>query len=89
MLDEPFLAPKLFLFSPRLLEPFQFLFSRRQPRGLLLEFGLPRCRPLLQITLTPEDIAAIETAMPKGAARGDRYMPQQMAHLDSERRTGA
>lgn len=43
----------------------------------------------LQITLTPEDIAAIETAMPKGAARGDRYMPQQMAHLDSERRTGA
>src|SRR6185503_16197943 len=43
----------------------------------------------LQITLTPEDVAAIETAMPKGAARGDRYMPQQMAHLDSERRTGA
>ena len=43
----------------------------------------------LQIKLTPADIAAIEAAMPNGAARGDRYPAAQMAHLDSERRTGA
>lgn len=37
----------------------------------------------LDIALTPEDLARIEAAVPPAA--GDRYAPQQMAMLDSER----
>jgi aryl-alcohol dehydrogenase-like predicted oxidoreductase len=40
----------------------------------------------LEVTLTPEDMAAIEKAIPKGAASGTRYAEAQMAHLDSESR---
>ena len=32
-----------------------------------------------------ESLAALERAVPKGAAAGDRYPTAQMAHLDSER----
>lgn len=39
----------------------------------------------LDLQLTPEDLAAIEAAVPKGAARGDRYPAPAMAALDSER----
>ncbi|AWV20829.1 Aldo/keto reductase family protein [Roseomonas mucosa] len=39
----------------------------------------------LDVTLTPEDLAAIGRAVPKGAAAGERYDPKQMATLDSER----
>ncbi|WP_343718156.1 aldo/keto reductase [Inquilinus sp.] len=39
----------------------------------------------LDVVLTPEDLARIEQAVPKGAAAGDRYAAVQMAHLDSER----
>jgi aryl-alcohol dehydrogenase-like predicted oxidoreductase len=39
-----------------------------------------------EVTLTPGDLAAIERAVPKGAAAGERYAPAQMANLDSERR---
>jgi hypothetical protein len=35
--------------------------------------------------LTPADLAAIEQAVPKGAAAGERYAATQMAMLDSER----
>ncbi|MER7752118.1 aldo/keto reductase [Kitasatospora sp. NPDC097643] len=38
----------------------------------------------LDVTLTPADLAAIEAAVPAGAAAGDRYAAAQMAHLDSE-----
>ena len=37
------------------------------------------------VALTPVDLAAIERAVPKGAAAGRRYAAAQMAHLDSER----
>lgn len=40
----------------------------------------------LEVKLTPEDLAAIERAVPKGAVAGERYAPAQMASLDSERR---
>ncbi|CBS90617.1 aldo/keto reductase [Azospirillum lipoferum] len=40
----------------------------------------------LEFDLTPDDLATIERAVPPGAAAGDRYAPQQMAMLDSERR---
>jgi aryl-alcohol dehydrogenase-like predicted oxidoreductase len=40
----------------------------------------------LEVTLTSADLAAIEQAVPKGAAAGDRYAAAQMATLDSERR---
>ncbi|HYC05663.1 MAG TPA: aldo/keto reductase [Azospirillaceae bacterium] len=39
----------------------------------------------LAVTLGEADLAAIERAVPKGAASGERYAPAQMAHLDSER----
>jgi aryl-alcohol dehydrogenase-like predicted oxidoreductase len=40
----------------------------------------------LELALTPDDLAAIERAVPKGSAAGDRYAPAQMAQLDSEQR---
>lgn len=40
----------------------------------------------LEVSLTAGDFAAIENAVPKGAAAGDRYAAAQMAHLDSETR---
>jgi aryl-alcohol dehydrogenase-like predicted oxidoreductase len=40
----------------------------------------------LDVQLTPEDIAAIEAAVPRDAAVGARYPEQQMAVLDSEKR---
>jgi pyridoxine 4-dehydrogenase len=39
----------------------------------------------LDVTLTPADLAAIEAAAPKGAARGDRYPTAMMHTLDSEK----
>ena len=38
----------------------------------------------LPVTLGPDDLAAIERAVPKGAAAGERYPVAQLAHLDSE-----
>jgi aryl-alcohol dehydrogenase-like predicted oxidoreductase len=40
----------------------------------------------LDVTLSADDLARIEMAVPAGAAAGERYAPMQMAHLDSERR---
>jgi aryl-alcohol dehydrogenase-like predicted oxidoreductase len=39
----------------------------------------------LDLELTDDDLAAIEGAVPPGAAAGDRYDERQMAMLDSER----
>ncbi len=39
----------------------------------------------LDVVLTAEELAAIEAAVPKGAAAGERYAPAMMAHLDSEK----
>jgi aryl-alcohol dehydrogenase-like predicted oxidoreductase len=39
----------------------------------------------LAITLSPADLAAIEQAIPKGAAAGTRYAARQMQDLDSEK----
>lgn len=38
-----------------------------------------------EVRLTDEQLAAIESAVPKGSAAGDRYDAHQMAMLDSER----
>ncbi|MFG2723522.1 aldo/keto reductase [Streptomyces sp. NPDC048416] len=38
----------------------------------------------LDVELTADDLAAIESAVPAGAAAGERYPQAQMAHLDSE-----
>jgi hypothetical protein len=35
--------------------------------------------------LDPDDLAAVERAVPVGAAAGSRYAEPQMAQLDSER----
>jgi aryl-alcohol dehydrogenase-like predicted oxidoreductase len=39
----------------------------------------------LRLKLSPEDLQAIERAIPPGAARGERYGPVHMDWLDSER----
>jgi aryl-alcohol dehydrogenase-like predicted oxidoreductase len=39
----------------------------------------------LEVKLTAEDLAKIERAVPAGAAAGDRYPTQMLAHMDSER----
>ncbi len=39
----------------------------------------------LDLTLSADDLAAIEAAVPAGAVAGDRYAPAQAAALDSER----
>ncbi len=39
----------------------------------------------LTLSLTPEDVAAIEAAVPAGAVAGTRYDAHQMAALDSEK----
>jgi aryl-alcohol dehydrogenase-like predicted oxidoreductase len=39
----------------------------------------------LDVRLSSEDLAAVERAIPRGAAAGDRYHAPQMASLDSER----
>jgi aryl-alcohol dehydrogenase-like predicted oxidoreductase len=39
----------------------------------------------LKVDLTAADLAAIERAVPKGAASGERYASEQMAMLDSEK----
>jgi aryl-alcohol dehydrogenase-like predicted oxidoreductase len=39
----------------------------------------------LELTLTPAEIAAIESAVPAGQVAGDRYEPAGMAALDSEK----
>jgi aryl-alcohol dehydrogenase-like predicted oxidoreductase len=43
----------------------------------------------LDVELSTDDLAAIERAVPRGAAAGTRYAAAQMIHLDSERRTGS
>jgi aryl-alcohol dehydrogenase-like predicted oxidoreductase len=40
----------------------------------------------LDLTLSEADLAAIEEAVPAGAAAGARYPEAQMAHMDSEKR---
>jgi aryl-alcohol dehydrogenase-like predicted oxidoreductase len=39
----------------------------------------------LEVELTPGDLAQIEDSVPPDAAAGERYRPEQMARLDSER----
>jgi pyridoxine 4-dehydrogenase len=39
----------------------------------------------IELNLTPAELAEIEAAVPAEAAAGERYMPEQMRHLDSER----
>jgi pyridoxine 4-dehydrogenase len=39
----------------------------------------------LELELSEEDLAAIERAVPPGAAAGERYDERQMAMLESER----
>ncbi len=41
----------------------------------------------LDVDLSTDDLAAIERAVPRGAAAGTRYAAAQMMHLDSERKT--
>ncbi len=55
------------------------IIGARRPNRLAEALGA------LQLVLTPDDLAAIERAVPKGSGVGDRYNSHQMAALDSER----
>jgi len=55
------------------------LIGARRPDRLAEALGA------LDLALTPQDLAAIEAAAPRGAALGERYPAAQMAMLDSER----
>ena len=39
----------------------------------------------MNVKLTDDELAQIDAAIPAGSAAGERYAPEQMAHLDSER----
>jgi aryl-alcohol dehydrogenase-like predicted oxidoreductase len=52
--------------------------SRRRPQ-------LAEAIGAVEVTLTPADLKAIEQAVPRNAAAGDRYAAAQMAMLDSEK----
>jgi aryl-alcohol dehydrogenase-like predicted oxidoreductase len=62
-----------------------------QGRDIIPLIGARRCDRLDEalaaaaIALSPQDVATIERAMPKGAAAGERYPAQAMATLDSEK----
>jgi len=43
----------------------------------------------LELSFSADEIAAMERAVPEGSVAGDRYAVEQMAVLDSERKTGA
>jgi len=45
---------------------------------------LAEALPAVDIELTAEDLITISQAAPPGSIAGDRYSPEQMAHLDSE-----
>jgi aryl-alcohol dehydrogenase-like predicted oxidoreductase len=53
--------------------------------GELIDAGYVRYVGLSEMGLKPDDLAAIEAAVPAGAVAGDRYDEQQMTALDSER----
>jgi aryl-alcohol dehydrogenase-like predicted oxidoreductase len=55
------------------------LIGARRPDRLAEALGA------LEVTLSADDLAAIERAAPKGAAAGERYAAPQMAMLDSEK----
>ena len=50
--------------------------------GARTRVRLNEALPALDLTLTADDLAEIEKAVPLGAARGDRYPSQMMAFLD-------
>ena len=74
-------------------EPGYLLIDATQARSRLLRttnFSKIRDRlaeavGALELELSEEDLAAIERAVPAGAAAGGRYDERQMAMLDSER----
>ena len=53
--------------------------------GARRRYRLAEALAALDVRLDTADLAAIEQAVPKGAAAGDRYNAHQMAALDSER----
>jgi aryl-alcohol dehydrogenase-like predicted oxidoreductase len=55
------------------------LVGARRPERLAESLGA------LKLTLTAQDLARIEEAIPADAAAGDRYAAHAMAHLDSEK----
>ena len=53
--------------------------------GVRLRLQLTEALAALDVTLSPADLASLEAAVPRDAVSGDRYAPEQMLALDSER----
>jgi len=60
-------------------------FPRHKLCGDTINPGTLEALRALDLTLSGDDLAAIEAAVPAGAVAGDRYAPAQVATLDSER----
>lgn len=50
---------------------------------------LAEARGASNVKLSPAHLAALARAFPPGIAKGERYAPEQIAHLDSEKRVQA
>jgi len=74
-MDEPF--PEV--------PPRNYPQATRQTLGARTRTQLAESLGALSVTLTPEDIARIESAVPADAVAGTRYGEPQMRLLDSER----
>ena len=61
-----------------------FLGGRSPEHDVSVITGLQALKAL-DLTLSADDLAAVEAAVPAGAVAGDRYAPAQMATLDAER----
>ena len=46
---------------------------------------LAEALPALDVTLSPDEMAALDAALPPDSAKGSRYAAEQMVMLDSER----
>ena len=46
---------------------------------------LAEALPALEVTLSPDEMAALDAALPPDSAKGSRYAAEQMVMLDSER----
>jgi aryl-alcohol dehydrogenase-like predicted oxidoreductase len=53
--------------------------------GMSKRSRLDEALAAMAVTLDADDLAAVDDAVPAGAAAGERYAPEQMANLDSER----
>jgi aryl-alcohol dehydrogenase-like predicted oxidoreductase len=53
--------------------------------GMRRRNRIPEALAAITTRLDADDLAAIDAAVPSGSVAGDRYAPEQLAQLDSEK----